>query len=56
VAQLGVLGQLDAYDETRIGFVGWKGIYKTWQRRKAACEAQMQSSDLVDAMRLQPAY
>jgi hypothetical protein len=52
----GKLDQFDAYDETRIDFVRWKGIYETWQRRKAAYEAQMQSRDLIEAMRLQPAY
>jgi len=52
----GKLDQFDAYDETRIDFVRWKGIYETWQRRKAAYEIQMESRELVDAMRLQPAY
>jgi hypothetical protein len=52
----GELDRFDAYDETRIDFVRWKGIYETWQRRKAAYEAQIESHDLVEAMRLQPAY
>jgi hypothetical protein len=43
----GKLDQFDAYDETRIDFIRWKGIYESWWRRKAAYEAQM---------RLQPAY
>jgi hypothetical protein len=52
----GQLDQFDAYDETRIDFTRWKGIYETWRRRKAAYEAQIKSRELVEAMRLQPAY
>ena len=52
----GKLGQFDAYDETRIDFVRWRGIFETWRRRKAAYEAQMESRGVLEAMRLQPAY
>jgi len=52
----GKLAQFDAYDETRSDFSRWKGIYETWQGRKAAYEEQMKKRDLVEAMRLQPAY
>jgi hypothetical protein len=52
----GKLEPFDAYDETRIDFIRWKGIYETWQRRKAAYEAQIANQDLVSMMRLQPAY
>jgi hypothetical protein len=52
----GKLEQFDAYDETRIDFVRWEGIYESWRRRKAAYKAQMETRDLVEAMRLQPAY
>ena len=52
----GQLDQFDAYDETRMDFIRWKGIYETWRRRKAAYEAQINSRELVEAMRLQPAY
>ena len=52
----GELEQFDVYDETRVDFVRWKGIYETWQRRKAAYEAQIKRRGLVEAMRLQPAY
>lgn len=52
----GQLDQFDAYDETRMDFIRWKGIYETWRRRKAAYEAQIKSRELVEAMRLQPAY
>ena len=52
----GKLDKFDAYDETRIDFIRWKGIYQTWRRRKAAYETQMESQDLVETMRLQPAY
>lgn len=30
----GALARFDEYDETRIDFSRWKGIYETWQRRK----------------------
>ena len=50
------LDQFDAYDETRIGFVRWKGIYETWQKRRDAYETQVEGQDLAKAMRLQPAY
>lgn len=52
----GKLSEFDAYDETRLDFVRWKGIYETWQRRKAAYEDQMSQRDLTEAIRLQPAY
>lgn len=52
----GQLDQFDAYDETRMDFVRWKGIYETWRRRKVAYDAQIKSRELVEAMRLQPAY
>jgi len=52
----GKLSEFDAYDETRLDFVRWKGIYETWQRRKASYEDQMSRRDLIEAIRLQPAY
>ncbi|MCW5854200.1 MAG: hypothetical protein KIT87_29295 [Anaerolineae bacterium] len=32
----GQLKRFDEYDETRADFSRWKGVYKTWLRRKAA--------------------
>ena len=52
----GKLEQFDVYDETRLDFVRWKGIFETWRRRKTAYEAQMESRGVLEAMRLQPAY
>lgn len=52
----GQLDQFDAYDETCMDFIRWKGIHETWRRRKAAYDAQIKSRELVEAMRLQPAY
>jgi hypothetical protein len=52
----GKLARYDDYDETRADFSRWKGIYETWLRRKQAYTAQMQQYDLIQAMRLQPAY
>ena len=52
----GKLARYDEYDETRADFSRWKGIYETWLRRKQACTAQFQQRELVEALRLQPAY
>ena len=30
----GKLARYDEYDETRVDFSRWKGIYQTWLRRK----------------------
>jgi hypothetical protein len=53
---LGNLAQYDAYDETRADFSRWKGIYETWLRRKEAYTEKIRQLDLVEAMRVQPAY
>jgi hypothetical protein len=52
----GSLARYDEYDETRADFSRWKGIYETWQRRKQAYALQIKQRDLIDVMRLQPAY
>ncbi len=52
----GKLERYDAYDETRADFSRWKGLYETWQRRKQAYAKQIQQNDLVEALRVQPAY
>jgi len=52
----GKLARYDEYDETRADFSRWKGIYETWLRRKQAYTAQLQERELVEALRLQPAY
>jgi hypothetical protein len=52
----GKLARYDAYDETRADFSRWKGIYETWLRRKKAYTQQIQQSDLVETLRVQPAY
>jgi hypothetical protein len=52
----GKLSQYDEYDETRVDFSRWKGIYETWLRRKQSYTEQIQQRDTADAMRLQPAY
>jgi hypothetical protein len=52
----GRLARYDEYDETRADFSQWKGIYKTWLRRKAAYTEQMQQRDLAEALCIQPAY
>ncbi|MEA3349767.1 MAG: hypothetical protein U9Q82_04015 [Chloroflexota bacterium] len=52
----GQLEQYDAFDETRIDFSRWKGIYETWSRRKQAYIKKIQKHDLVTSIRFQPAY
>lgn len=52
----GDLERYDAYDETRADFSRWKGTYETWLRRKEAYAEQIQQRDLVETLRIQPAY
>ncbi len=52
----GQLSRYDEYDETRTDFSRWKGIYETWQRRKTGYHAQLAQHDVVETMRVQPAY
>ena len=52
----GKLARYDAYDETRADFSRWKGIYETWLRRKEAYTEKIRQSELIEALRVQPAY
>jgi hypothetical protein len=52
----GKLARYDDYDETRTDFSRWKGLYETWQRRKAAYTAQITERDVAEAFRFQPVY
>ena len=52
----GRLERYDEYDETRADFSRWKGVYETWRRRKAAYAERIRERDIVDALRVQPAY
>lgn len=52
----GQLADYDAYDETRADFSRWKGIFETWQRRKAAYRRQLQEHEPAKLLRVQPAY
>jgi hypothetical protein len=52
----GKLAQYDEYDETRADFSRWKGIYETWLRRKQSYAEQIKQHELVEALRVQPAY
>ena len=38
----GKLAGYDAFNETRVDFSRWKGIYETWQRRERAYVEQIQ--------------
>ncbi|MCK4446888.1 MAG: hypothetical protein KAW56_07385, partial [Candidatus Marinimicrobia bacterium] len=52
----GNLSQYDAYDETRIDFSRWKGIYETWLRRKNDYTKQIQKSNVAETLNIHPAY
>ncbi len=52
----GELARYDDFDETRADFSRWKGIYETWKRRKDAYSEQLRQQELIDALRIQPAY
>ena len=52
----GKFASYDAYDETRTDFSRWKGLYETWQRRKAAYTERMRHQDVTEALRVQPVY
>ena len=52
----GKLARYDEYEETRTDFSRWKGIYETWQRRKRAYTDQLRGHDVIETLRIQPAY
>ena len=52
----GKLSKYDEYDETRIDFSRWKGIYETWQRRRNAYKKQLKHHNVAETLRIQPAY
>jgi len=53
---VGKFASYDAYDETRTDFSRWKGLYETWQRRKAAYTERMRHQDVTEMLRVQPVY
>ncbi len=52
----GQLSEYDEYDETRVDFSRWKGVFETWQRRKKLYTTLLQEQDIVKTLRVQPAY
>jgi hypothetical protein len=54
--QTGKLSRYDQYDETRTDFSRWKGIYEIWRRRQAAYQQNLQTCDVSQTLRFQPAY
>lgn len=52
----GNLEHYDEFDETRIDFSRWKGVYETWRRRKDAYAKQIREHDVAETLRVQPAY
>ena len=52
----GKLSRYDEYDESRADFSRWKGIYESWQRRKQDYTKQLTKYDVVETLRIQPAY
>ena len=52
----GELARYDEFDESRVDFSRWKGIYETWLRRKRAYDERVDEASVVKALRFQPAY
>ena len=52
----GKFASYDAYDEMRTDFSRWKGLYETWQRRKAAYTERMRHHEVTETLRVQPVY
>lgn len=52
----GELTRYDEFDESRVDFSRWKGLYETWLRRKQAYDERVHESSVVKALRFQPAY
>jgi hypothetical protein len=52
----GELARFDEYDESRVDFSRWKGLYETWLRRKTAYDECVRKETIVKALRFQPAY
>jgi len=52
----GELARYDAYDETRVDFSRWKGLFETWRRRKEDYNRQIGQRKLSETLRVQPAY
>jgi hypothetical protein len=52
----GELARYDEFDESRVDFGRWKGIYETWLRRKKAYDERVREGRIVNALRVQPAY
>jgi hypothetical protein len=52
----GELARFDEYDESRVDFSRWKGIYETWLRRKKHYDERVREETIVKALRFQPAY
>ncbi len=50
----GNLERYDDFDETRVDFSRWKGIYETWRRRKLKYDAQLKGHDVSSLLRFQP--
>jgi len=52
----GQLAEYDAHDESRSDFSRWKGIYETLQRCLDTYRKQLEGRELVEVLRVQPAY
>jgi hypothetical protein len=52
----GGLSAYDAFDESRVDFSRWKGIYETLRRRMDAYRKQLEGRELAEVLRVQPAY
>lgn len=52
----GELASYDEFDESRVDFSRWKGLYETWLRRKGAYDERVRKGTVVNVLRFQPAY
>jgi len=52
----GALERFDEFDETRVDFSRWKGLYETWSRWKQAYDEQLPQRGVASMLRFQPAY
>ena len=52
----GKLERYDEFDETRVDFSRWKGIYETWQRRKLKYDLKLKDHNVSSLFRFQPDY
>lgn len=51
----GDLARFDEYEETRVDFSRWRGIYDTWLRRNRVYSSQIENCQISEIFHFQPA-